>query len=1669
SAMTLGDNRVSGDVLTDAYGSADFADKNVGTGKTVTTSGITVTGTDAGNYSYNATATSLADITQAQLTITASGGTKVYDGKTTASAMTLGDNRVSGDVLTDAYGSADFADKNVGTGKIVITSGITVTGTDAGNYSYNASATSPADITQTQLTITASGGTKVYDGKTAASAMTLGDNRISGDALTEAYASADFSDKNTGTGKTVNTTGITITGADAANYSYNTSATSLADITQAQLTITASGGTKVYDGKTAASAMTLGDNRVSGDVLTDAYGSADFADKNVATGKTVTTGGITVTGTDAANYSYNATATSLADITQAQLTVTASGGTKVYDGKTTASAMTLGDNRVSGDVLTDAYGSADFADKNVATGKTVTTSGITVTGTDAGNYSYNATATSLADITQAQLTITASGGTKVYDGKTTASAMTLGDNRVSGDVLTDAYTAADFADKNVGTGKTVTTSGITVTGTDAGNYSYNATTTSLADITQAQLTITASGGTKVYDGKTAASAMTLGDNRVSGDVLTDAYTAAAFADKNVATGKTVTTSGITVTGTDAANYSYNATATSLADITQAQLTITASGGGKVYDGNTIASITLGDNRVSGDAFNDTYTAADFSDKNAGTGKTITTTGISINGTDAGNYTFNITTTSKADITQAQLTVTANAQSKIYGATLTETTGSTAFTSSPLIGAETIGNVTIDYGSGSSAADPAGTYTGAVSPSTATGGSFDANNYSINYVPGTLTVTKAVLTITADPESRYYGYNNPSPITASYNGFKNSDGPASLTTQPIVTTIADINSIPGTYQITVSGATSNNYTFIYVPGIFTVNAVPIVFSAIAPQVYGTPNFDPGATSIATITYSSSNPLVATIVSGKIHIVATGTTTITANNKSGTQTTNVLTVTPAPLTITATGPSKIYGTALTAGTSTANFTASAGVNGQVVTGITLTPNAAGLSATAAAGTTYTVTPSLATGTNGFLESNYNVTYAPFTGTVTKAALTVTATGPSKIYGTALTAGTSTTNFTATAALNSQVVTGLTLTPNVAGLSVTTAAGTTYTVTPSLATGTNGFLESNYSMTYVPFTGTVTKAALTVTATGPSKIYGTALPAGTSTTNFTASAGANGQVVTGVTLTPNAAGLSATTAAGTTYTVTPSLATGTNGFLESNYSVTYNAFTGTVGKAALIVTATGPSKIYGTALTAGVSTTNFTASAGVNGQVVTSITLTPNAAGLSAITAAGSTYTVTPSLATGTNGFLESNYSVIYNAFTGTVATYPTCTSYNGVMFANTDVGSNITASNVLLSVAVNTPYDNTSGTSATVKFYINGSNTPVTAAFVSYSAAAAQSVYSYTIPTVTISPGGAVSMTIPVNWTVSGNYSVNTSCPETSTMLTISTRSSDFVTGGGFVITTASSGKYAGDPNTKANFGFNIKWNKTLSNIQGGGFNAMVRGTDPITKAKVLYQIKGTKVLTLMVNTTNIPYIAAFTANAVLTEYDITGTTMLNSFGNCSLTVALTDACEPGSGNNASGDLIGITLNDSYGKLLYSNNWVSGNTVQQVLNGGNLQVHGDLNTPAPTCVSLNSTASLANEVTNTAVVNNNILLKNAVNPLSVVVYPNPSISTFNLQSDGGSNEMLEIRVSDILGNMIEQYKIMPGATITIGDKIPRPGIYLVQVKQGQTYKFYKVFKQ
>ena len=107
-----------------------------------------------------------------------------------------------------------------------------------------------------------------------------------------------------------------------------------------------------------------------------------------------------------------------------------------------------------------------------------------------------------------------------------------------------------------------------------------------------------------------------------------------------------------------------------------------------------------------------------------------------------------------------------------------------------------------------------------------GGAVDAD-YTISYVGGTLTVTAAGLTITANNQTKVYGAALPT-LTASYSGFVNGDTAASLTTQPTLTTTATASShVAGNpYTITASGAVDANYSISYVTGSLTVTTAPL---------------------------------------------------------------------------------------------------------------------------------------------------------------------------------------------------------------------------------------------------------------------------------------------------------------------------------------------------------------------------------------------------------------------------------------------------------------------------------------------------------------------------------------------------------------------------------------------------------------------------------------------------------------------------------------------------------------------------------------------------------------------------------------------------------------------------------------------------------------------------
>ncbi|MDP2890980.1 MAG: Ig-like domain repeat protein, partial [Bacteroidota bacterium] len=168
------------------------------------------------------------------------------------------------------------------------------------------------------------------------------------------------------------------------------------------------------------------------------------------------------------------------------------------------------------------------------------------------------------------------------------------------------------------------------------------------------------------------------------------------------------------------------------------------------------------------------------------------------------------------------------------------------------------------------------------------------------------------------------------------------------------------------------------------------------------------------------------------------------------------------------------------------------------------------------------------------------------------------------------------------------------------------------------------------------------------------------------------------------------------------------------------------------------------------------------------------------------------------------------------------------------------------------------------------------------------------------------------------------------------PAQSVLNVYRTTLDEFITGGGHIIPMDSKGEYASDPGQKVNFGYNVKWNKSLTNLQGN-LNLIFR------RGGQVYQIKTTATNSLSINTMNpCSQQATFTSKANLSN--VTNSTMpVSIYGGLSLSVTMTDNGEPGVA-----DMIGFTLYNG-STLIYSSSWPLNKTVELPLGGGNNVVH------------------------------------------------------------------------------------------------------------------------
>ncbi|AEG31982.1 two-partner secretion domain-containing protein [Thiomicrospira cyclica] len=660
---------------------------------------LTATGLEALGYNISGGSNGTLIVNPKEITISGiKAENKTYDGNTTATVLTGNvqkDGLIVGDLVT-LNSSGVFADKNAADDVEVILSN-SFDGADRDNYTIVNQETTTANIIPKLLTLSA---LKTYDGTTDLTGfVTLGG--FVGDE-TLGYSGAAASDKHVATaGKFINA--ITLENGDnggiSSNYALPTLNAANAPVTINPATLTATlsntGVTKVYDGTTNAP----GDfeptwtfsGLVNGDTAAELnFNEAAYQDKNVSFDNNQLTlsdlaidGVIGTNSSQATDYVLDATSKSVnASITPAPLRVRANNDAR-FVGQTEdtnyAGVSFIGlVNGETSDVLNVSGLSISRSDSanNDAGTYSLTLSGVTA---DNGNYSITFESGTYTIVPAGQLLIRVSNVSEVYGNSPTftiASAEYLDNDNSTINSVTVTGSSSSFDTDGVtfdieASDATTSTAGEinvgsyqlsgTVTGGNSSNFSNNLVVVGVLDITPRSLSASATGGiSKIYEGTTSMSGVTLAlDGLVDNDAVTVSGLG-AFDSRDVGTGLDYTINNLALSGADAGNYFLSGGGSFTGGngkITPKEVTLNPQAATRVYDGSVDYTPTPDDLAFLSDLLGvagDTVTSATlaFDNKNVGTSKTLTLSGVVIgDGNSGNNYTINVGSNDASAITR----------------------------------------------------------------------------------------------------------------------------------------------------------------------------------------------------------------------------------------------------------------------------------------------------------------------------------------------------------------------------------------------------------------------------------------------------------------------------------------------------------------------------------------------------------------------------------------------------------------------------------------------------------------------------------------------------------------------------------------------------------------------------------------------------------------------------------------------------------------------------------------------------------------------------------------------------------------------------------------------------------------------------------------------------------
>ena len=487
------------------------------------------------------------------------------------------------------------------------------------------------------------------------------------------------------------------------------------------------------------------------------------------------------------------------------------------------------------------------------------------------------------------------------------------------------------------------------------------------------------------------------------------------------------------------------------------------------------------------------------------------------------------------------------------------------------------------------------------------------NYNITFESNLLTINKRAITITADAQSKVYGEADPElTYKVTAGTLKTGDAFTGSLSRAI-------GENAGTYAIGIGSLANSNYNITFVGAALTVDRKPITVTANAvSKIYG--ELDPA------LTYTVSPALVSgDAFSGAMsratgenvgnYAINIGTLNVSDNYLVSFVTNNV-TISKRDITVTADAQSKTYGDADPAFTYTITSGSLAGSDAFTGSLERVAGEDAG---------TYAINA----GTLA-VNSNYQLNFVADNLTIGKRAITIIADAQSKVYG------------EADPELTYTITSGTLVGSDVLSGNLSRAAGEDaghYTI--HIGTLNN----ANYNISFTADNLTISKRPISISADALNKVYGETDPV--LTYKITAGSLVGADAFTG--------SLSRETGENAgTYAINQNTLA-----LSDNYTLSFTGADLTIDKRAITIKANDASKGEGQTKTFAGTEYSITAGSLAAGDVITSVSL--NSTGAAASAAVG-TYDIVPSNAAGIS---TANYSITYVNGTLTVNTCPAVT--------------------------------------------------------------------------------------------------------------------------------------------------------------------------------------------------------------------------------------------------------------------------------------------------------------------------------------------------------------------------------------------------------------------